>query len=348
MKTISVHICFSALAAASLHAGTAVEVDSLHLAEDQIASIAVRATPPDGIVAAVFTIAYDTSAINLTGWESPMFPDFSTQFAEAGDEPWFGDSFTDEDGTVYTHPVAVSVKPGTGVRVAALRLAPGTTGEDRLFVLHLRLAEGAGPGFFPISVEPAVLTSAAAGYPADGLAVDPLLSLVPATIDSPDPAYPPVLTAAELPNATAPGILVFASRFNDTTGSGLDDAWEIRFFGGTGLTDATDDFDGDGLPNLLEMFHGGNPTIAGSVPATTARFENGRFILHLPMAPTLLSHVVETTTNLNSGWTEIPPGEIGFTLRPDLGQTSDWTMVELSLPAPPGDRSFFRIRVSAP
>jgi hypothetical protein len=52
----------------------------------------------------------------------------------------------------------------------------------------------------------------------------------------------------------------------DVDSDGMDDSWEIQFFGGTNVVNggANDDFDGDGLLNVEEFIAGVNPTNSGS------------------------------------------------------------------------------------
>ncbi len=111
----------------------------------------------------------------------------------------------------------------------------------------------------------------AAGYASDGTAVDPILTVLPLTAEAPEPQFPALLASEQLPDAAVPGLLVFVMRFRDDAGTGLDDNWEIRYFGEAGVAEATGDPDGDCLSNLLELFLGGNPTVPGSVPHTRAR-----------------------------------------------------------------------------
>ncbi len=55
----------------------------------------------------------------------------------------------------------------------------------------------------------------------------------------------------------------------DTDGDGLDDAWEILYFGSITAQDGTGDPDGDGFDNAAEFAAGTNPTLAASNPDDT-------------------------------------------------------------------------------
>src|SRR4051812_25644631 len=57
-----------------------------------------------------------------------------------------------------------------------------------------------------------------------------------------------------------PRIGTVAQALTDTDGDGMDDAWEIQYFGNLAQT-ASGDFDGDGMTNLEEYQNGFNPTV---------------------------------------------------------------------------------------
>ena len=48
----------------------------------------------------------------------------------------------------------------------------------------------------------------------------------------------------------------------DADGDGMDDAWEVTYFGGTNVSDGSGNADGDGLTDLEEFQNGTNPTSA--------------------------------------------------------------------------------------
>ncbi len=325
-----------------------LSVDSVRVGADQEAVVSIRALPPDGIAAATLTLAFDTDALEVVGWETPLFPSFVEQFAEIDDEPFFGDTI-EYQGEVYERPAALRILDGVGLRMAGVRLVPAGPNENRLLDVHFRLKPGAQPGFYPLDIEPTVLTSGDAGYPATGASLDALLAWIPPTPNTPDADYPSVLTADGLTDAAPRGWLSFTLLFSDESGNQLDDAWELRYFGATGLTGPLDDWDHDGLINLLEYFHGGDPTVRSSIPQMhPVKTADDRLLIRFPIAPTVMIFEVETSTDLKS-WTPLPSDTVTMTLRPDLGQTDTWTMLEVSVPIPENAfHGHFRLRIGYP
>ncbi len=324
-----------------------LSVDTVRVDADEEAIVSVRAMPPDGIAAAAVTVVFDTDALELAGWETPLFPSLLEQFAEIDDEPFFGETF-EYQGEVYERPAALRIVDGVGLRMAGIRLVPAGPNENRLFDLSFRLAPGAEPGFYPIDIEPTVLISTDAGYPAVGASLDPLLNWIPPTPDMPVSDFPSLLTADELTDAAPRGWLTFTLPYFDGTGNQLDDAWEIRYFGATGLTGALDDWDNDGWINLLEYFHGGDPTVRSSIPPMHTIMADNRLLIRFPIAPTIMIFEVETSTDLKN-WMSMSPDTVTMTLRPDLGQTDTWTMLEVSVPIPENVlHGHFRLRIGYP
>jgi hypothetical protein len=76
-----------------------------------------------------------------------------------------------------------------------------------------------------------------------------------------DPSETIVLSIAAVSGACpgSPAQVTITIREIDDDGDGMDDQWEITFFGSTAAT-ANADPDGDGLNNLAEFQHQSNPT----------------------------------------------------------------------------------------
>lgn len=95
----------------------------------------------------------------------------------------------------------------------------------------------------------------------------------------------------------------------DADGDGMEDAWEIAFFGNTSRT-GSGDFDGDGMTDLQEFLAGTNPTLsASSLRLTIVR--SAPDVLRFS-AVSNKTYTVEYKTNLNSvAWTflqSVPAG----------------------------------------
>ncbi len=356
LRMCQLHTCLGAvlLLGAVIVAGSGslpavnLSVDSVRLAADQEAVVSIRVMPPNGIAAASLTLAFDTDALELVGWETLLFPSFVEQFAEIDDEPFFGETL-EYQGELYERPVALRIVDKVGLRMAGVRLVPAGPNESRLLDLRFRLKPGAEPGFYPLDIEPTVLRSIDAGYPEDGISIDPLLTWITPTPDTPESDYPSILTADGLTDAAPRGWLTFTFLFSDESRNQLDDGWEIRYFGATGLTGPLDDWDQDGLINILEYFHGGNPTVRSSIPQMhPVKTADDRLLIRFPIAPTIMIFEVETSTDLIR-WTSLPPDTVTMTLRPDLGHTDNWTMLEISVPIPENAvHGHFRLRIGYP
>jgi len=86
----------------------------------------------------------------------------------------------------------------------------------------------------------------------------------------------------------------------DLDGDGLLDAWEQAYWGTTAGHTATDDFDRDGLPELLELAFGRNPTAPDSQLQPTAVVEGGYLTITVTRHPGA-SYEVQSAGTLLSG-----------------------------------------------
>jgi len=99
---------------------------------------------------------------------------------------------------------------------------------------------------------------------------------------------------------------IFLVRFGsgDSDGDGMDDDWEIAYFGNLSR-DGSGDFDGDGQTDLQEFRAGTDPTNNGSVlRAITVTQLSGRATLFWN-AVAGRSYRVEFKQNVDDGWTTV-------------------------------------------
>jgi len=93
----------------------------------------------------------------------------------------------------------------------------------------------------------------------------------------------------------------------DTDGDGMDDDWEMAYFG-TLARDGTGDFDGDGQTDLQEFLAGTDPTNGGSIlrVLTLTPLGGGGTRVIWAAAPGI-RYQVQFKTNLSDpGWTNLP------------------------------------------
>src|SRR5262249_36849643 len=98
--------------------------------------------------------------------------------------------------------------------------------------------------------------------------------------------------------------------FVDSDGDGMDDNWELTYFG-TLARNGTGDFDGDGMTDLQEYLAGTNPTSAGSSLRLTAVMSGGGlFVLSFNAVAGKSYRIQYSGSMLPGTWTnltDVPP-----------------------------------------
>lgn len=128
----------------------------------------------------------------------------------------------------------------------------------------------------------------------------------------------------------------------------------------SGLTTMTADFEGDGLPNLVEYALGGNPKVydaATIAPVVGMSGNQLQISFNCDAAKTDISYVIQASPNLSVGsWVEIAKSMGGATTQPisnlsavsDAGAGSRSVAVMDSMPIPAGGKRFLRLKIVNP
>ena len=238
-------------------------------ATDQTLTIPITVSNAETIAGAAFTITYG-SALSVTV-NSDFFDTFYSQFnALDTTEP------PDPNGGEYGHsifqvtggdpieiPAVVDTKNyyqplitnpiSTGMRIAAARCTPAPEETDAvLFTLNVSLNAGQSAGAYPITIIPTVLNNTAAGYDTEG---EPIHFLIGSNPELPptDPGAFPVIPVDIITDGHA--VFTEVSGITDTDSDGIDDDWEIDWFGDLATADATSDYDKDGYSDKQEYLN---------------------------------------------------------------------------------------------
>lgn len=221
-----------------IHAGTSIDVT---IAIDDSLAVAGSA----------FTLVYDTDVFLLTGISSTVFNTFTSQWQSLDSPP---DPPPPADVTVsgqlYTQPL-IGNTAADGTMIAAARVNSGVNAST-LFTLTFTIDNDAPLGSYPITIQPTILNNSAAGYPADGMAVPVLVGAIAGQTD-PTLAYPVI------PVSLVSGNIVLIILDNDT--DGIDDNWEIKYFGSINDANATSDSDHDGYSDKQEYLNQTNEIV---------------------------------------------------------------------------------------
>ncbi len=121
--------------------------------------------------------------------------------------------------------------------------------------------------------------------------------------------------------------------------------WRSTYVFPSGKSGPNDDPDGDGIPNLLEFFHGVQPLLANSgQPLVTLRNNAGSLVLIYQRAKNPAGLTVDHQfTDDFILWTDLPDHTLGIATT-DQGTTEE---VTVTLPANSEPKAYYRVKVTA-
>ncbi|SHH77311.1 FG-GAP-like repeat-containing protein [Desulfofustis glycolicus] len=195
----------------------------------------------NGVAGTTFTLNYDAANLDLVEVRSEFFPLFSTQNITP--------TSIEIDGTIYDSALVICP---AGSKFAAARVDNGPLGHQTIFELDFVIDETAPTGTsLPVQIQQTQVQNSEAGYEE--------LTPIPYLIGIDGTAYPERTLSAP---ATAGSISVEeGTSFVDTDGDGIDDNWEIEYFGNTNTATVATDTDGDGYSDLVEYENETDPNV---------------------------------------------------------------------------------------
>lgn len=224
--------------------------------------IGVTIDNPAGVAGAAFTIIYEADKITLTAIESGFFDTFANQWTQ------FTPPVTPPDTVSFGDPPTICLQPlwhkrvGTGMRVAAVRMAAATAYDSHLLFTLSFIRNGASlDTTYPVSIIATNIDISGAGYDSGGEDVPLLVGSDPSQEVTSSTAFPIILAPSDVPGSIVGGGVTFhIADSADYDNDGMSDTFENEY----GLDpynpdDADDDADSDGFTNLEEFNSGTSP-----------------------------------------------------------------------------------------
>ncbi len=202
------------------------------------------------IAGAVFTLTYNADYLTLVEVNSTYFDTFSNQWQLLTPVPDpLPPTSVVVDGRTYTSPLNDNTIDSSSLKktlVAGVRVKSGTPSD--LLTFTFKVDQAAPPAIFPVSIQPTIIKSTSAGYSTGGEVIPILSGWVEG---EPDPAkayptYSPLIVN---------GSIVVKKVFLDSDMDGIDDIWEMAYFGNLHTANKTRDFDKDGYSDLQEYLN---------------------------------------------------------------------------------------------
>ena len=224
-----------------------VTIGSVSGTPDDSVSINITVDDPAEIAGMACTVTYNTNYFTLTSIESTFFDSFLDQWQSLTPVPDpLPPTEVTVDGKIYTQPVLASVGTDKALIVGA-RVKAGVT-DTTLFTLNFSVSAQVPDGIYPVSISPISLNNVEAGYPTGGETIPVLVGAIEGEND-------PTLAFPALSSTLVNGVITINTSFPDVDGDGIDDNWELRYFGDLDTADATSDYDGDGYTDLQEFLN---------------------------------------------------------------------------------------------
>lgn len=210
-------------------------------------TVNISVDQPEGVAAAAFTLNYNTTWFTLTSVESTFFDTFLNQWISLNPLPSpFPPVTATVDGQTYNQPL-LNKTSSNKLLLAGARVKAGLS-QTALFTLHFTVAANTPAGVYPVTITPTLINNAGAGYSTGGEAIPVLMGAVTAEQDL-SKAFPAIN-----PDIVS-GALTVQAVIPDTDGDGIDDNWEMAYFGNLTTANSTSDFDGDGYTDLQEYLN---------------------------------------------------------------------------------------------
>lgn len=214
--------------------------------DNTVVDITVGDYTQEQIAAAAFTISYNTDILTLTQVESSFFDTFLNQWNNLVPVPDpLPPTSVIVNGQTYTQPLLFNTAEGKTLFVGA-RVKSGTP--STLFTLHFTVDASAHPGVYPVSISPIISNNVYAGYDETGESIPVLVGSIGGETD-PTLAYP-----AYFPDIIS-GKIIVQTVFVDTDNDGIDDNWEMYYFGDLTTANEISDYDHDGYSDLQEYLN---------------------------------------------------------------------------------------------
>lgn len=202
------------------------------------------------IAAAVFTLTYNSDYLSLISVDSNFFDSFINQWdlLNPGPDP-SPDTSVVVDGQTFSKPLihnTVGSSSSTKTMVAGVRVKAGAP--STLFSFTFVIDSSSPSAIYPISIQPTMINNTHAGYSLGGETIPILTDSIEGETDLSVafPSYSPSIVN---------GTIVVEEIFVDSDSDGIEDSWEMNYFGNLTTATSISDFDKDGYTDLQEYLN---------------------------------------------------------------------------------------------